>query len=472
MKLITRLLILLAITTPAFAQDQGIVPDLSKIDQTPVTTTLLDRYVETPDPSYKWELLKTDDSTPGITVYTAMLTSQTWRTEQEVSHPAWTHVLQIAVPDKPASHTALLMIGGGSRKDSAPSRPDQTALQIAKYTGSIVASIPNIPNQPMILQNDGDLRYEDDLLAESWSVAATHQDPTWIIHLAMVKAAVMGMTATQEIVEQETDTEVKDFVVTGASKRGWTTWLTAAVDDRVKGIMPVVIDTLNMPATMKHHWEAYGFFSPAIGDYAGRHMAQMLYGPLSRTLREVVDPYLYRDRLTMPKLLINSAGDQYFLPDTTKYYLDDLPGETRLRLVPNTNHSLRNRADVIINAASFYKAVADARELPELDWDRTGDGELSVRPGTRPTAVTLWQATNPDARDFRQESIGDAWTSTTLEPDREGIYTAHIDKPDSGFTAYFVEVTMPVKDQALPLTFTTEAFVIPDVLPYKDKPME
>ena len=33
--------------------------------------------------------------------------------------------------------------------------------------------------------------------------------------------------------------EVSKFVVAGASKRGWTTWTTGAVDPRVVGIEPV-----------------------------------------------------------------------------------------------------------------------------------------------------------------------------------------------------------------------------------------
>ncbi len=36
---------------------------------------------------------------------------------------------------------------------------------------------------------------------------------------------------------------------------------------------------------------------------------------------EIIDPYEYRDLLTMPKLVLNSAGDQFFLPDSSQFGL-------------------------------------------------------------------------------------------------------------------------------------------------------
>ena len=39
----------------------------------------------------------------------------------------------------------------------------------------------------------------------------------------------------------------------------------------------------------------------------------------------------YVDRLTMPKLLINTGGDEFFLPDDNHYFWNDLPGEKFVR---------------------------------------------------------------------------------------------------------------------------------------------
>ncbi len=448
------------------------------VDNSTVNDTLLDRYTARRDDSFAWTLEKTWTDMPGLVGYALNLTSQTWRNKPDVDHPAWTHMMQIVRPEHPAGgalpDTALLIIAGGTRTQNAPEHLDAQLAMMARLTGSVVVLLPDVPNQPMVLNGDGVPRYEDDLLAETWVSAAKTHDQSWIIHLAMVESAVAAMDAAQQFLASDTGggISIKHFFVSGASKRGWTTWLTAAVDDRVSGIVPFVIDTLNLPATMKHHWGAYGFWAPAIGDYSGRHLFNWLNSPDSRALRSIVDPYLYRDRLDMPKFLINSAGDQYFLPDTTRYYLDDLPGITRLRIVPNTNHSLGRNLDAVQSALAFYTALLDNRPIPALSWRSDTPGVLRVTADTDPIEVTLWQAHNPGARDFRQEAIGNAWQPTPLEPDDDGVYTARVDPPESGYTAFFVEARFRPEGVPLPMTFTTEVQVVPDILPFKDKPMQ
>src|SRR5260370_36232928 len=88
----------------------------------------------------------------------------------------------------------------------------------------------------------------------------------------MVKSVVKAMDAMQEFAKKEWKAEVKEFIVSGGSKRGWTAWLTATVDPRVKAIAPAVIDTLNMPKQLPHQLRSYGAYSDMIRDYTRRSL--------------------------------------------------------------------------------------------------------------------------------------------------------------------------------------------------------
>jgi PhoPQ-activated pathogenicity-related protein len=183
-----------------------------------------------------------------------------------------------------------------------------------------------------------------------------------------------------------------------------------------------------------------------------------------RQLLEIVEPFSYRDRLTLPKLMINSAGDQFFLPDSSQFYFDDLKGQKYLRYVPNTDHSLR-RSDAPMSLVAFYDSVLNGNKRPEFSWKFEKDGSIQVKTKDQPSEVLLWQATNPEARDFRLEKIGPAYTSTKLTDEGGGTYVAKVAKPVKGFTAYFVEMTFP-SGAKYPLKFTTAVRVTPDVYPH------
>jgi len=64
----------------------------------------------------------------------------------------------------------------------------------------------------------------------------------------------------------------------------------------------------------------------------------------------------------MPKYLVNSTGDQFFAPDSSQFYFDDLLGQNYLRYVPNTGHSLNS------DALEVNNAVAQGLTLPEFSW--------------------------------------------------------------------------------------------------------
>ena len=431
--------------------------------------TPLDDYIAAPDDSYTYSVVKTVPG-PGFTAYILDMTSQSWRTKDEVDRTLWKHWLTIVKPDKTTGNKALLWINGGSNRGSAPGSPDKMLIGIALGSGAVVADLKMVPNQPLMFPDGGRPRSEDGIIAYTFSKCMATGDNTWPLLLPMVKSAVRAMDTIQSHLKS-LDTgalDIKQFVVSGGSKRGWTTWLTAAVDKRVVAIAPAVIDVLNMDEQMKHHFAAYGFYSDAIADYGEMKVFERLDTPEGQALTKFVDPYEYRDRYaTIPKCLINSSGDQFFLPDSAQFYFHNLPGEKYLRYVPNTDHGLGG-SDAMQSLLVFYQSILKNAPRPKFTWSVKGDGSIEVKTTDAPKAVKLWQATNPRARDFRLEIIGPVWKSSTLEQQGSGKYLAKVPEPDKGWTAFFVELTF-ASGGPLPYKFTTEVHVVPETLPFADK---
>jgi PhoPQ-activated pathogenicity-related protein len=183
-----------------------------------------------------------------------------------------------------------------------------------------------------------------------------------------------------------------------------------------------------------------------------------------RALLAIVEPYSYRERLTMPKFLLNASGDEFFLPDSAQFYFDDLKGEKHLRYVPNTGHSLE-KTDAIESIEAFYTDIVTNTPRPQINWTFEKDGSIKVIARDRPTAVRMWQAVNPSKRDFRLDSIGPGYKSTTLKPSGPNTWVARVQQPPSGWTAFYVEMEYPSAGK-YPLKVTTAVRVLPDTLPY------
>ena len=431
--------------------------------------TPLDDYVAKADDSYTYSVVKTDVG-PGYTAYILDMTSQSWRSKDEVDRPLWKHWLTIVRPANATGDKALLWINGGSNNRSAPDSADKMLVGIALGAGAVVADLKMVPNQPLIFPDGGRPRSEDGIIAYSFSKCLATGDNSWPLLLPMVKSAVRAMDTVQSHLKSLDSgaLDIKQFVVSGGSKRGWTTWLTAAVDKRVIAIAPAVIDVLNMDEQMKHHFAAYGFYSDAIADYGEMKVFERLDTPEGQALTKIVDPYEYRDRYAgIPKCLINSSGDQFFLPDSAQFYFDNLPGEKYLRYVPNTDHGLGN-SDAIQSLLVFYQSILKNAPRPKFTWSVRDDGSIEVSTTTAPKEAKLWQATNPKARDFRLEIIGPAWKSSDLAAASPGKYVAKVPKPEEGWTAFFVELTFD-SGGPLPYKFTTEVHVVPETLPFADK---
>lgn len=427
--------------------------------------TPLDDYVAAPDPAFKYTKLVSEEKSDCTTsVY--HLVSQSWLDETKVDRPLWEHTVLVTVPKEVAYTTSMMFIGGGDnpKEPEKPETDNGPLERIAVLTKSIVVEIKQIPNQPLFFVGDTMEKYkasgrvEDALITFGWDKYLISEDPLWLARLPMTKAVVRAMDLIQKEFPQ-----VNGFFVAGGSKRGWTTWTVAAVDKRVIGIGPAVIDVLNFEPSVANQFDAYGFWPPAIGDYVDMKIVDRLHTPELRKLLSVVDPYVYRDRLTMPKYLINAAGDQFFPPDSWKFYFDDLKGEKFLCYIPNVDHGLN--ADAYFHLASFYKMLLDQAPFPKFSWNRAQDGALTVTCETKPVKVVQWKAHNPEARDFRLETLGAKYESSPATESQPGVYSSNVQAPEKGWTAFFLEMEFPNPGFPAPLNFTTGISILPDTYP-------
>jgi PhoPQ-activated pathogenicity-related protein len=326
-----------------------------------------------------------------------------------------------------------------------------------------------IPNQPLGFADEGYApRREDALVAYSWDRAMNQLDWQWPAYLPMTKASVRAMDSIQDMASNLPVPPVNRFVVSGFSKRGATTWLTGAVDPRVRAIAPGVFDVLDIDKQIEHHFSAYGFYSSAISDYEDYNLLRRLRTPEGQDLLEVIDPLSYRDRLDMPKFLLNSPGDQFFLPDSARFYFDQLPGEKLIRYVANTDHGLETAPgdveDALVSLLGWYLSILYEQPRPNISWAHD-NGQLIVTTDQTPLVVRFWQAHNPDGRDFRLETIGRSWQPLPVPAVAAGTYAVPVPQPSSGWTAYYVDLIYPgVAD--VPQTYSTAVFVSPDTLPY------
>ena len=450
----------LAATTAAVAQE-------------PPRRTAIDDYVQAPDDAYRWKVVSTAEE-DGLTTVVVDMTSQRWLTRKEVDRTAWQHWLTLVIPEDVTAKTALLYISGGNNGGDAPTKASERVRLIAEATGTVVAEVNMVPNQPLVFADDGEQRYEDNLIGYGWNRFLDTGDTRWLARGPMVKSAVRAMDTVTAVMASKTGgkREVDRFVVAGASKRGWTAWLTGAMDERVVALIPIVIDVLDVKASMRHHFAAYGYWAPAIGDYFRHGIMQRLTDPRLDALYELVDPISYSHRLTMPKLVLNAAGDEFFLPDSAQFYWRQLRGENYLRYVPNTNHGMAG-ADALETVIAFHSLIVQGKKPPQFSWRRNEEGGLDLLTVDAPEAVRLFAANNPEARDFRLQTLGAEYGMTPVEPKENMSFSSayNLQPPESGWTAWFLELVYDV-GAPHPLRLTTEVLVTPPTLPFADKPSD
>jgi PhoPQ-activated pathogenicity-related protein len=409
-------------------------------------------YVAKADDSYEWQV-RGRYLHPDAEVLELTLQSQTWQ------GGLWQHQLLLIKPRvvDDASH-GLLIIGGGRWRDEYASErgdeplPDSGELfvGIATEMRSIVAVLGQVPYQPLF-----DLT-EDRLIAYTFDQYLQTGDREWPLLLPMVKSAVRALDAAHEAAGEEWDVALERFTVIGGSKRGWTTWLLAAVEPRVSALAPIVIDALNMEKHFPHQSEVWGRPSEAIRPYTDLNLPDVLASDEGRALREIVDPYAYRRQIAQPTLVILATNDAYFPLDSANLYWQGLTEPKYLLYMPNEPHSIENYAAVFSSVRALYAAAGGGVPLPQLEWEyqwRRDALSLCVRAAPVPTAVRVWTAASAD-RDFR-----DARWSAQLPPLAGEAAAVDILRPADGYVAVFGELVFGRGESAYSLS--TNVAVLP-----------
>jgi len=406
----------------------------------------IDRFMAKPEPDFAWRIVD-ERKLEGATVIHVNLASQRWQ------GILWQHALMVYEPTV-VSHSEhmLLFVTGGSTGRAPGSQDVALGIAMANLCGARVAVLHQVPNQPLM---DG--RVEDDLITETWLKYLEAGDASWPLLFPMVKSAVASMDALEQLARVRDWPQPTGFVVSGASKRGWTSWLTAATDRRIKATAPMVIDMLNFPAQIRNQFELWGKPSEQIVDYTSKGLIREDGQPrpgLESKLWEMMDPYTYRNRVTIPKLLVVGASDRYWATDAMNLYWDDLQGDKYIFRGANAGHGLEGRRDQALQTLGvFFRHVASDASLPNLTWTpEITDHRIGIKVNSdqSPKESRLWVA-HASTKDFRSAT----WQSHELtQVDRSWVGSHGIDNGDH--VAIFAELVFEY--EGIPYFLSTLAY--------------
>lgn len=394
-------------------------------------------YINNGDTSFSWQLR---DSLAGkdVTVYRLRMQSQTWRNKE------WIHELVIMVPSKLSNQEVLLHISGG-KADEKSGEPlyhewDNNLIGfmsgIASRSKAITAILWQVPRQPLY---NG--MTEDELVSYTLHNFQKDKDYSWPLLFPMTKSAIRAMDAIEEFsLKQGIRIKPNRFITNGISKRGWTTWLTAACNDkRIVAIAPMVIDILNMPISVPYQRHMYGSYSIHIQDYVNLGLTEEAATESGRELVTMIDPYSYRKQYTMPKMLFFGTNDEFWTVDAVKNYIDGIPGRKYISYVTNAGHSLGDKKAAFSSLEAFFRQTIEGEKYPRFDYTLTEGSDhatITLKLDKRHLEdIEIWEATSEN-REFRQ---------SRFTPIKKGIShkrkaEIRIDYPKSGYKAFIVMV--------------------------------
>ena len=117
----------------------------------------------------------------------------------------------------------------------------------------------------------------------------------------------------------------------------------------------------------------------------------------------------------MPKFIVVSSDDEFMMFDWTSTYFDQLKGESKLLIAPNSEHSMiTGIPDLLTTCSAFARSLASGhteKDRPSFDYTKGEDGHSIIvtipEDSPKPKSVSLRHAETFSSlrRDFRWATL-------------------------------------------------------------------
>jgi PhoPQ-activated pathogenicity-related protein len=252
-------------------------------------------------------------------------------------------------------------------------------------------------------------------------------------------------------------------------------------------VMPIP----HMVSSIAAEWTAYGNWSFALAPYISQQLMEYLFtSPVGmQSIADIVDPAVFLSRLNIPVWNIMATADEFTLPDSPRFWFDQLPGEKYLRIIPNTDHTLADVVlDVVSDIAAFYHLLANNISRPVVTWNLThatsGIASIVVKTSKVPVTANVWWADtvgSKPTRDFRliicpeiSCAQGVFWFPKKLAPQSDGSYVASFSRPAAGFTGFLIQLDYEYPNarngDSVYFRVSTEVNIVPNIFPFPPCP--
>mmetsp|Transcript_23927 Transcript_23927/g.48699 ORF Transcript_23927/g.48699 Transcript_23927/m.48699 type:complete len:548 (-) Transcript_23927:26-1669(-) len=445
------------------------------------------KYIALPDAHYSWRDTRTRlngvDPTTFIRWkgYVLNMTSQKWLTTDSVSSPIQWHTVVVVVPDnlEPGNWANLIIDFGLDHYPDENSTFDQEYIMnrypgsrdiqnifvinnrtildykpelkravcktgyLATHTRSVSISLFNALNEVQVFKDDPAhmLKSQDLIKAYSWFEFMKYggNEPERIMELPVAKAVVRTLDTVTDFTKGLPSGEVTNFAVVGLSKLGMATWMTSAIDERVKAIAPVALPPGRRP-TVESPRASLIDQSDSQDPYDKVSEWKLQYPAEFQRLMGIIDWGSWINQLTKPVLYVQDTNDAWFDGGIAGVgsWLPMLPVHARVLFVKAT-HGTALMAG-LSGVAAFFRSQRLGEKAPQISYDLNSSSRtLTVRQVSShtPSSVRLVSAVTCSKFDATTYMFGDSsqqpsflnslWNEAPDEVPEQGVRTWVVD---------------------------------------------